>query len=102
MTFLQFLLVFMVAPTALLIAAHGSDGAGQVLATAAIVAAAVVIVVAPLDHILIEQGIWDYGAGKVAATVWDVPVEKLGYRGLQAVFVVAVTALVVRRWPWRG
>lgn len=101
-TFLQFLLIFMVAPTALLIAAHGVHGAERMLATAGAVAIVVVIVLAPLDHLLMAKGIWDYGADKVQATAWDVPVEKYGLRALQVVFVVALTAIVLRRWPWRG
>ena len=101
MTFLQFLLIFLVAPSALLIAAHGAAGASRLLGVAGVIAFVALVYAIPFDHVLMSRGIWDYGADKVQATAWDVPFEQYAFHALQAIFTAALTAIVLRRSWWR-
>lgn len=101
MSFLQFLLYFLVAPTALLLAAHGALRIGRTLSVIGVMAAVGVIAFGVFDHLLISRGVWDFGPDKVLATIWRVPLEQYAFLVLQVAFTGTLAVLVLRRLGWK-
>lgn len=101
MTYLQFLLLFLVAPTALLLAVHGSAGIERTLSAIGVTALLALVYWAPWDHVLIAGGVWDFGVDKVRGTVWGIPWEQSAFFVLQVAFTGTLTAVVLGRAWWR-
>lgn len=102
MTYLQFLLLFLVAPAALLLALHGTFQLRESLAVVAFTAVLFLVLVLPWDHLLVRAGVLEYGAGKVQGRLWRVPYEEYAFFAAQAVFTAALTMLVFRRRWWES
>jgi lycopene cyclase domain-containing protein len=102
MHYLQFLLYFMVAPAALLLAVHGVAGIRATLAAGGVLAAAGLVMLVPWARLVVGTGTWDHTAETVVAEAWGLPLEDLAFFALQAVFVTTLTAILLRgRW-WRS
>jgi len=101
LSYLQFLLIFLVAPTALLLAYHGPLHIRPVLIVCGCTAAFMVVIGVPWLHALVEMGVWGWDSDKVQATVWDIPLEAAAFFALQAVFTGTMVVLALRR-PWWG
>lgn len=101
MSYLQFLLLFIVAPTVLMLSLHGRANFRTLLAVCVITAAVAVIYTTPWDHFLIEMDVWNYGTGRVIGTLWSIPYEEYAFFVLQVFFTGALTALVLRRRWWK-
>jgi lycopene cyclase domain-containing protein len=97
MSYLQFLLYFLVAPTALLLAAQGTFRIGRTLSVIGVLAGLAFLYAIPWQHALIERGVWDFGTDKVQATVWRVPLEQYAFVVFQVAFTAALAVLVLRR-----
>jgi lycopene cyclase domain-containing protein len=100
LTYLQFHLVFLV-PVLLLLGIvvrryeRPTPLTPRVLWTAVGILIVVALVyTAPWDNYLITRGVWWYGEGRVAATVWHAPVEEYLFIVLQTVVVGLWLALV--------
>jgi lycopene cyclase domain-containing protein len=99
MTYLQFVLLFLVAPSALLLALHG---ARHVRLLAIALAIAVVVAMAytiPWAYVLVHNGVWRFDPAKTGSTLWRLPWETFVAIALQVVFTGTLTALALRR-PW--
>ncbi|MEO9255285.1 MAG: hypothetical protein ABI305_07090 [Tepidiformaceae bacterium] len=101
MSFLQFLLYFLVAPTALLLAAHGTLRIGRTLAVVGVMAGVALVYFGVFEHVVIARGIWDFDADKVVAAVWRVPLEQYAFLVLQVAFTGTLAVLVLRRLGWK-
>ena len=101
MTFLQFLLLFLVAPTALLLAVHGNARIERTLSAIGITALLGLILWAPWDHFLVSHGVWDYGVDKVRGTAWAIPWEQYAFFVLQVAFTATLAVVVLRRFAWK-
>jgi lycopene cyclase domain-containing protein len=102
LSYLQFLLIFVVAPTALLLAYHGPLHIRPVLIACGCTAIFMLLIGVPWLHALIELGIWGWDADKVQATAWDVPIEAAAFFALQAIFTGVLAAIALRRPWWRN
>ena len=96
----QFVLYFLVAPTALLLAAFGSRGVRPVLAAALVTAAGATALLLVLDALLVNLDVWDRTAEETLADVVGVPFEDVVFFALQAVFVTTLAAILLRRSGW--
>jgi lycopene beta-cyclase len=89
-TYLQFHLLFIVPPLALLLAMgrpalrRTGRAAGLAVGGLAVLALAYTV---PWDSYLIRRGVWAYGEARVVATLWRIPVEELLFIVLQTVAV---------------
>jgi lycopene cyclase domain-containing protein len=101
MAYLQLLLLFLVAPTALLLAVHGSARVERTLSAIGITALLGLICWVPWDHFLISQGIWDYGVDRVRGTTWAIPWEQYAFFVLQVAFTGSLAVVVLRRFSWK-
>lgn len=101
MTYLQFLLLFVVAPTVVLLVLHGTVKLRQLLAVCAVTAAVAVLYTTPWDHALIEMDVWNYGGGRVMGTFWSIPYEEYMFFVLQVFFTGTLTALILGRRRWK-
>jgi lycopene cyclase domain-containing protein len=97
MSYLQFLSYFLVAPTALLLAALGTIRIGRTLSVIALLAGLAFLYGIPWQHVLISRGVWDFGTDKVQATLWRVPLEQYAFVVLQVAFTATLAVLVLRR-----
>lgn len=99
MTYVQFLLLFLVAPSALLLALHGTGRLRESLAVVAVVGAAFLVLALPWDYLLVRLGVSGFGAGDVEGAFLRLPYEEYLFLALQAVFTALLTMLVFRgRW----
>jgi lycopene cyclase domain-containing protein len=78
LTYLQFLAVFVAPPLVALVADRAANGDRSRLRFAGV---GVLLVLAlawttPWDNYLVGRGVWTYGSGTVAATLWRAPVEE--------------------------
>lgn len=102
MTFVQFLLLFLVAPAALLLVAHGPAQLRTTVAVVAVVALLMLLLTAPLAVVLVRADVLVYRPDGVAGTLASVPGEAIALAGLEAAFSGALTTLVLRRRWWNG
>jgi lycopene cyclase domain-containing protein len=100
MTYLQFLLLFLVAPTALLFALHVPINLRASVTVIGLTALAATIYAIPWDHAIIAKGAWDHAAGDIIGSAWGVPLEDYAFFLLQAAFTGVLTVLVLRRRWW--
>lgn len=102
MTYLQFLLIFLVAPTALLLALHGTVRLRETLSVMGALALIAVVYTTPWDHLLIRLDVWDHANGRVLGTLWRIPYEEYAFFVLQVAFTTTLTVLVLRRRWWNS
>jgi lycopene beta-cyclase len=98
-TYLQFHLVFLLPPLALLavpaariVRQHPRLGIGV-----GVLVVAAYVWTTPWDNYLVATEVWDYGQGRVLATIGYVPVEEYAFFGLQTLLAGAVTMIALRR-----
>jgi lycopene beta-cyclase len=101
MTYLQFLLIFIVAPSALLLALHGTVGLRATLTVTGLTALIALVYTTPWDHQLIAMDVWGYAPGRVIGTIWLIPYEEYAFFILQTLFTSVLTVLVLRRTLWK-
>ncbi|MFA9445379.1 lycopene cyclase domain-containing protein [Egicoccus sp. AB-alg6-2] len=99
MTYLQFHLVFLLPPLALL-----SVPVLRTLRQRPFLAAGLAVLVGvaylwttPWDNYLVATGVWGYGDGRVLGTLWYVPIEEYLFFGLQTLLTGGWTLLLMRR-----
>ncbi|WP_121820292.1 lycopene cyclase domain-containing protein [Halostella salina] len=96
-TYFGFHLTFVVPPAVGLTAASLSrparEGADVPVGGLAAIVVLALLYTTPWDNYLIEQGVWHYGEGVVAGTIWHAPVEEYLFIALQPL----VTALWLSR-----
>lgn len=76
-----------------------TDGAGRPLVPAsalALVAVLAFIYTLPWDHLLIRWGVWGYPPGRVAATIFGVPLEECAFFLIQPVLAGSWTVVLAR------
>lgn len=100
MTYVQFLLIFLVAPSALLLALHGAVGIGRLIRTLLGVSAAALIYFLPWWRLLIAKAL-AFDPDKVQGTVAAMPWGLVAFVVLQVFFVGTLTAIALRRAWWR-
>jgi lycopene cyclase domain-containing protein len=99
---LQFVLLFLLAPSALLLASLGNRLVERTAPVIAVIAAAALIYMVPWAHAWFAAGIWDWGLDTSQGDVWGVPLEAYAFFVLQAVFTGALTVIVSRRLGWKA
>lgn len=97
MTYLQFLLVFLVAPSALLLALYGAAHLRILLAALAIGAVGALIYTVPWALVLVHQRVWLFDPSKVSNELWGLPWESYVAIVMQTVFTGTLVALALRR-----
>lgn len=89
LTYLQFLAVFAAPPLVALAAvrwrAPSRFEEGWALAGIGILLALALTYTTPWDNYLVSRGVWTYGDGRVAATLWLAPVEEYTFIAMQTV-----------------
>jgi len=100
MTYVEFLLLFLVGPSLLLVPLIGPLHLRRALVVAVAAAAAMAIVSLPLARGLAFH-IRSYADGRVGPGVFGVPFEGCFFFVLQAVFVSLLTMAALRRSWWR-
>ncbi len=101
MTYLTFLLVFIVPPTLALAAIsfflkpNGLDLRRHWLGTG-ILAVIALVWTTPWDNYLVAQGIWTYGPDRVLGTLGTVPFEEYAFMVLETALNASLLALVIR------
>lgn len=102
MSYLQFDLLFLLAPAAVLLASLGNRALERALPVAVAVAVAGTLYMVPWTHWLFSSGLWDFGVDTTQGLVWGVPWEAYLFVLLQGVFTAAVTIVVLVRLPWKA
>ncbi len=102
MSLLQFTLVFLLAPSALLLAALGNRLVERALPVLAVTALAGLIYMVPWAHAWFSSGTWDWGVDTSQGSFWDIPWEAYACFVLQAFFTGALTLVVSRRLGWKA
>lgn len=108
MTYLFFLVVFVVVPTLLLTALFYRPGrtegnlrfpsARHWLGTL-ILALIALAWTTPWDNWIIARGVWSYGEARVLGTIGLVPLEEYGFMLLMPFFNASILAFLIRRHP---
>lgn len=101
MNYLQFLMVFLLAPTSVLVVLYGSRGVRQLLRLLGVVAVLALIYALPWDYLRIHRNDWIPNPVTSVASLAGVPIEDVFFFALQALFVGTLTALALRRPWWR-
>ncbi|MFA9428854.1 lycopene cyclase domain-containing protein [Egicoccus sp. AB-alg2] len=99
MTYLQFLLVFLLPPLLLLAVPvvrtlRERPWLGAGLLTLVVIA---YVWTTPWDNYLVASEVWGYGDGRVLGTIWYVPIEEYLFFGLQTLMTGGWTILLMRR-----
>lgn len=99
MTYLTFLLIFLVPPIAVLLAALRDRLTRRHWATLALIAAIALAYTAPWDNALVRNGVWSFAPARVLHPVIGVvPVEEYLFYVLQ----VLLTGLLTIWWLQRS
>jgi len=101
MNYLQFLLVFLVAPSALLLALHGARHLRLLLVALGVAAVVALCYTVPWALVLIHQDIWSFDPGANSGTLGGLPWEGYVAIVMQALFTGTLAALALRRAWWR-
>jgi lycopene cyclase domain-containing protein len=96
MTHLQFLLVFLVAPSALLLALHGARHLRLLAIALGIAAVLALIYTVPWAYVLIKQDVWSFDPDKDGSALWGIPWEGYAAIVVQAIFAGTLTAIALR------
>lgn len=100
MTYAQFLLLFLVFPTAAMLALRPRiDRIHRV--SVGLMTLIAVVYTTPWDNLLVARGVWGYGEGRVLATLGYVPVEEYAFFVLQPV-LLGVWLGLLRGWRPTG
>lgn len=104
MTYLGFLLLFLVPPTVLLIGFGRSRGVNNRESWRAISLVAMIALVytAPWDNYLLYRSVWWYGPDRVLGTIGYVPIEEYTFMLLQSVMTGLFTVVVFGRGSSRA
>jgi lycopene cyclase domain-containing protein len=105
MTYLQFLLLFVIVPGALLWAwvyLRPSPATPPGLLRRHWIGCGLLALIAlgwttPWDNYIVARGVWSYGEGRVLGTIGTVPIEEYAFMLLMPVLNAAVLALALRR-----
>ena len=100
MTYLQFLLIFLVGPSLLLLPLVGGPHLRRAVAAALLAAVLMLVLGAPLARALASNVI-EYDADRVGQALAGAPIEAYVAFPLQAFFVGLLTAVAIRRSWWR-
>lgn len=100
MSYVQFLLIFLVAPSALLLALHGVAGIERLVRTLLGVSVAALIYFLPWWRLLIAKAI-AFAPYKIEGSVAGIPWGLVAFVILQVFFVGSLTAIALRRSWWR-
>ena len=99
MTYLQFHLVFLLPPLALV-----AVPAGRIVRRQPHLGIGVLVLIAaaylwttPWDNYLVATEVWGYGQGRVLGTIGYVPVEEYAFFGLQTLLTSGVTLVALQR-----
>ncbi|NGM67667.1 lycopene cyclase domain-containing protein [Natronolimnobius sp. AArcel1] len=99
LSYLEFHVLFILPPIAFLawLAIRREDAwwGRDPLSAVAIVCALALVYTTPWDNLLIAEGVWWYGDGAVAATIWHAPLGEYLFFVLQPV----LTAFWLFQWP---
>ena len=101
MQYLQFVMLFLVAPTAVLIVVYGPRGSGQLLRLLGVVVVLALIYALPWDYLRIHGGSWVPNRFASIVEIAGVPIEDAFFFALQVLFVGTLTAIALRRPWWR-
>ena len=99
MTYATFLIIFLIAPLAVLAVALRRRLLDRrfLLGAAALVAIAL-LYMAPWDHLAAVWGLWTWTAGRTfGLRWWSVPPEEFAFCALEALLAVAITYAVLGR-----
>jgi len=96
MSYLQFLLIFLVAPTALLLALNGHERLRDTLVVIAILVVVTLLFGVPLEFALVHTGVW----GETGRGIAGIAFEDVAFFVLLAAFTGTLTMLVLRRRWW--
>lgn len=109
MTYLQFHLVFLLPPIALMLWLARSDARRRVLpgsedprvqrASLGVLAALALVYTTPWDNYLVYRGVWGYPPGRVLFTIGYVPIEEYLFFLLQTLLTGLVLLALSRRMP---
>lgn len=101
MTYLAFLLYFLLPPIGALVLWAVLSGSTSVLRSSIRPVGYVVLIAlaytAPWDNYLIYRDVWWYGADRVIGTIGLVPIEEYGFMVLQSVMTGLFTMMLYRR-----
>jgi lycopene cyclase domain-containing protein len=98
MTYLDFLLVFLVAPIAIILVAWRRAARWWPWTTMAALAGVALLYTTPWDNAIIANGVWSYPPGRVLGpAIGRVPLEECAFYILQVVLTGAVTVLFLTR-----
>lgn len=84
-SYAAFLVVFVVAPIAVLVRRGRRERRRHASVATGLMVAAALVYTIPWDNYLIGQGVWWYGDGAVTARIWLAPVEEYLFIALQPV-----------------
>jgi lycopene cyclase domain-containing protein len=97
-SYAAFLAVFLAAPLAVLILWQRRRITRRLLLTLTAVSVVAVLYTAPWDNLIIANGVWSYGPGKVLGViVGHIPLEEYVFYVLQVFLTGLVTAALLRR-----
>lgn len=101
MTYLQFLLVFIVPATLLALAALRSGGPirGRARIGLFVIPLIALIYTTPWDNYLVSRGVWSYPPGRVMGTIGYVPIEEYLFFLLQPILAGAFFLSLVANRP---
>jgi lycopene cyclase domain-containing protein len=98
MTYGQFLLIFLLAPLALVIMIGHSRLHRGLFALLGIVSVVAIIYTGPWDSAIIANGVWSYGPHQVEGILFGhVPLEEYVFYVLQTLLVGSIAALFLAR-----
>lgn len=101
MTFPQYLLLFLLAPSALLIALNGVARARLLIGAIVVAAVLALIYTVPWLHAVIADSILEFDPTRAGGDVWGIPLASYLFIVLQAFFTGALAAMALRRAWWR-
>lgn len=102
MTYLQFLLIFIVAPTCVLLyATMRKRPHARVYGYVAGLSVVAFLYATPWDNYLVKNEIWAYGIDRVVGTIGYVPIEEYMFFVLQTFFTGLWTVVLyhAKKWP---
>lgn len=101
MTYLQFLLIFLVLPIVAMVAFSQNVRTRGTAAIILFTSLLALVYTTPWDHTLIALDVWGYGDERVLGTFWLIPWEEYGFFVLQVAFTTLLTVILLRRFGWK-
>ncbi|GAC1438295.1 MAG: hypothetical protein NVSMB65_12610 [Chloroflexota bacterium] len=97
MSYLTFVVIFLVVPIGALVVAYRRGAARWPWGVFAGLALVALAYTGPWDNALIANGVWAFGRGRVVGTIGLVPIEEYVFYVLQVVLTGIVTTLILGR-----